>query len=65
MNSSCAVILDPNATFVDELDLKLKGSGTYDVSFLDGPVVKIDELADNGEHHEAQVLYPHEFDLID
>ena len=33
--------------------------------FLDGPFVKVDELADNGEHHETQVFYPHEFDLID
>ena len=55
----------PNATFVDELDLKLKGSGTHDVPFLDGPFVEVDELADKGEHHESQVFYPHEFDLID
>lgn len=55
----------PNATFVDELDLKLKGSGTHDVPFLDGPFVEVDELADKGEHHETQVFYPHEFDLID
>ena len=65
MNSSCAVILDRNATFVDELDLKLKGSGTHDVPFLEGPFVEVDELAHKGEHHETQVFYPHEFDLID
>ena len=55
----------PNATFVDELDLKLKGSDTHDVPFLDGPFVKVDELADKGEHHETQAFYPHEFDIID
>jgi len=55
----------PNAAFVDELDLELKGSGTHDVSFLYGPFVEIDELADKGEHHETQVFYPHESDLID
>ncbi len=51
----------PHATFVDELDLKLKGSGTHYVPFLDGPIVEVDELADN---HDTQVFYPHEFDLI-
>jgi len=55
----------PNATFVDELDIKLKGSGTNDVPFLDGPFVEGDKLADKGEDHETQVIYPHEFDLID
>jgi len=40
----------PNATDVDELDLKLKGSGTYDVPHLDGPFVEVDELSDKGEH---------------
>jgi len=55
----------PNATFVDDLDFKLKGSSTNDVPFLDGPLVEVDKLADNGEHHETQVFYRHEFDLID
>ena len=55
----------PNAAFVDELDLKLKGSGTHDDPFLEGPLVDVDELADKGEHHETQVFYPHEFYLID
>ena len=55
----------PNATFVDELDLKLKRSGAYDVPFLDGSFVEVDKLADKGEHHETQVFYPHEFDIID
>ena len=50
---------------MDELDLKLKGSGTHDVPFLEGPFVEVDELADKGEHHETQVFYPHEYDLID
>jgi len=55
----------PNATFVDELDLKLVGSRTNDVPLLDGPLVEVDKLADKGEHHETQVIYSHEFDLID
>jgi len=55
----------PNATFVDELDLKLKGSSTNDIPLLDGPLVEVDKFADKGEHHETQVFYPHEVDLID
>ncbi len=55
----------PNAIVVDELDHKLKGSCTYDVQFLDGNFVEVYELADKGEHHETQVFYQDEFDLID
>ena len=47
------------SAFVDELDLKLKGSCTYDIPFLDGNFVEVGELADKGEHHEIQVFYPH------
>jgi len=70
MNSSCAVIIDPltrtvPTTFVDELDLKLRGSDTHVVPFLDGSFIEVDELADKGEHHQTEVFYPHEFDLID
>ncbi len=47
----------PNATFVDEVDLKLKGSGTHDVPFLDGPLVEVDELADKwGASRNSSIL---------
>jgi len=54
-----------NATFVNELDLKLKGSSNYDFPLLDELFVEVDKLTDKGEHHKTQVLYPHEFDLLD
>ena len=60
MNLSCAVMLDPLAKTV-----LTQFSWMNSISSSRGPFVEIDELADKGEHHETQVFYPHEFDLID
>ena len=50
-----------NAIYVDDIDThQLKGISTID------PIVHdLNELAYQGEHHQTQVFYPHEHDILD
>jgi len=50
MNSLCKVTSDPLViAFLDELDLKLKGSSTCTILFPDESFIQVNELKEKGK----------------